>query len=305
VDRRQVEDVEAHPCHVVEAVDDVAQGAVGVGLLGGRAREQLVPRREAGSSAVDHDLEHAVVAHLAGPRVQRRGQGHKLLGEAGGHAHVEGEPAVAQRLDGLVEAPTGRPPGSLGEIVEQRGSDLQIDLLHGAGLVAGGEVASPGGQMVHPGLDGEAVAPHVGGQEAGDPAVVSEEPHGLLVPASGVLGSPAHHGGEHVVGVAHDVGVDLHRPLDDALGRVAALGDLGEHTLHDDPLTCGSHRCPFVVCAAIVASTGPRGAASSSTVVAHRGRWRRIRLGRRTGPRALAAWSGERNADPADRTRAR
>ena len=66
VDRRQVEDVEAHLRDVRQVLDDVAKRAVALAVAE-RAREELVPGAEAGALAVDHELELAVV----GRRVRR------------------------------------------------------------------------------------------------------------------------------------------------------------------------------------------------------------------------------------------
>ena len=92
VDRRQVEDVEAHAGDVGQALLHVAEGAVPAGLGGRRAGEELVPGAEPGPLAVHPDAEHAV---------ERR---------AGRAVGVPGHDRRERRLEGrLVTRPAASP----------------------------------------------------------------------------------------------------------------------------------------------------------------------------------------------------
>ena len=57
MDRRQVEDVEAHRRDVRQPRLDVGERAVASGLGRSRAREELVPGAEARALRVDHDRQ--------------------------------------------------------------------------------------------------------------------------------------------------------------------------------------------------------------------------------------------------------
>ena len=60
MDRREVENVEAHRLDRRQAADHVAEGAVPAGIIGDRAREQLVPAGEPGGLAIRLHREDAL-----------------------------------------------------------------------------------------------------------------------------------------------------------------------------------------------------------------------------------------------------
>src|SRR5438046_8704176 len=68
MDGRQVEHVESQACHVWQPGDHVLQRAVAASRLGGRAREELIPRRELRELWIDGDLELPMIE-----RIQRKG----------------------------------------------------------------------------------------------------------------------------------------------------------------------------------------------------------------------------------------
>src|SRR5690606_12361858 len=64
MDRRQIDDVEAEAGDVRQTLARALERAVTLAVFGRRAREELVPRREARALAVDDDGEHLVVERL-------------------------------------------------------------------------------------------------------------------------------------------------------------------------------------------------------------------------------------------------
>ncbi len=108
VDRRQVDDVEAHLGHGLEALggrpegaaDDLAGLVVEVGALG--AREELVPAGEQRALPVDEER----VGPLDGEQVAQRVGGEDprhLLGLRRGQARLDGAPGVLERLDRVLD----------------------------------------------------------------------------------------------------------------------------------------------------------------------------------------------------------
>ena len=76
VDRREVQHVEAHVADRWQTLVHVAEGAVSIGVIGLRAREQLVPAGELGQRSFDvQRIDRAATAVLA-----RVGRGHGCSG---------------------------------------------------------------------------------------------------------------------------------------------------------------------------------------------------------------------------------
>ena len=231
VDRRQVEDVEAELGDVVEPLLDVLEGAVGA-LGAGRAREQLVPGREARPDAVDP---------------QRELLGGRLEAAVGVPAHQRGQPLVpggVERRDRVVVDP-GRPgleragvraAGLAGSGVDDLGADLGVhrQVLPGVGALH--EVPAPGAEAVDPARHGEAVGADALDREAAAPAIVAERLEVDLLPLGlGIgLAPVARDHRDRVVSVAEDVGLDDDLVADGLLGRKAAAVNRRLHALHDD-----------------------------------------------------------------------
>ncbi len=232
MDRRQVEHVESHTGDVGQPFDALLERAVSVGRARRRAREELVPGREARALAVDGDPKVGLVHGLVRPvRVA---------------AHERSELGVEREVRALVERIVGSqrrrhleqpravrlrgPPGGgfdeRGPALERRG-DVR-------GVLAALEVVAPGAEPVHPCRDGVRVAAHGRRREPASPAVVAERRHRALVPGFGAVVAVTQHAGDTVVAVRERIGLDddgfAHRALD---GETAAV-HLRQDALDDD-----------------------------------------------------------------------
>ena len=231
VDGREVEDVETHSGDVGQPVLDIAKGAV-LALLAGRARKHLVPGAVSGAHRLDQHLGLASVGD------RRRAVGVPLhqLGQVGSQRCGRGSLALAQLArvcEQLRRVGLRRP--RRGGLDNPRGH-LQLwgDVL--AGLDALGELAAPGLEAVDPGLEGEPVAAEFGDGELGPPAVVGQWHHRDLDPAGAGFMAVADGGGDGVVAVGEDVGLDRHLVAERPLGGKAPAVDLGRHGLDGDAL---------------------------------------------------------------------
>jgi hypothetical protein len=163
-----------------------------------------------------------VVLLARGSRSRAQGD---LLGEAGLDPGRQRQVDVGQRGHRLLEPPPRRPLRPLHERTEQLGADGEIDGLDRVGLGLLAEVAAPGRHVVDPRVDGEAVTPERLRREGRGPPVVDVVAEGDLRPAPTTFRLVAHHGPEDLVGVTDEVGRDLDRLADDALGREPAVED--------------------------------------------------------------------------------
>jgi hypothetical protein len=239
---RQVHDVEAHPPDIRQPLDAVVEGAVAPGQPALRAREHLVPRREARLRPVDHHLQLAVVAGEIGPR---RHAGHELA-----------EIAVEQRVEarvlrrrprhalegagerGLVGAGDGgaRAPHHLGAL-EQLAREVEL-----AARDAPPHLLDPRAEGVGPGLHRVEVVGVGLEPERAAPAVVVDEAERGLVPPRLVAPPVADARGQQVVPLLEDVGRDREGIAHHALGRIPAVVHRGADVLDDDGAALGLHR---------------------------------------------------------------
>ena len=233
MDRREVDDVEAHRGDGGQPVGGGAQGAADGGAVrcGARAfgaREELVPRAVEGAAPL-HDQRHRTrdgEQFAQRVAVQRFGD---LGGQGGGQAGGGGELVVAQRVHGAEDRlPAvalgyvgGRPLVQLGALGEdQLGVDTRRDLDRG--------VLPPGGDRIGPGLDGVRPAALDIGGDLGPPAVGA----GLRLAHRRPGAAPAcrvaqHHiGGYGVMALAEDGGRDFEGLAHHRLRRAAAAIDL-------------------------------------------------------------------------------
>ena len=229
VDRRQVDDVEAHRRHALELRLRVLEGSAG-------AREELVPGGDARALAVGHHLVLAlrprrlraveVSAHqrgelgIARPRDRRR--------RAGGAGDPLGE---------LAEPPVVAPPRARRRRADQVEPlpELAGQIL--AGRVARAEVRQPRAEGLGERLEREDPARVGVEREGARPAVVVDVPHRRLAPLALVDPPVLQKRDEHVVAFLEDVGGDLQHAADLALDRIPATVDRGGDVLDDDRAT--------------------------------------------------------------------
>ena len=175
VDRRQVDDVEAHRGHRGQPLGGGLEGAgaqdavrVLRGALG--AGEELVPAAEQRALAVDPERHPVARGDVVAQRLLAQGGEH--VGRVG-----RGEPGrhrpggVAQRGRGVDQRPpTGR-RARRGRPLEHPGALLEHQLDVDPGLDLDARVVVPGGDRVAPRLDREGPATLAGGRDLGRPPV--------------------------------------------------------------------------------------------------------------------------------------
>ncbi|MPM41961.1 hypothetical protein SDC9_88623 [bioreactor metagenome] len=254
VDRRQVDDVEAHRRGVLEPGDGSVEGAgvpgavrILVGALG--PREELVPGREQGALAVDphrvlgggRDQQPRPVGVHGATYATAPDQLDQLIGRALGEQR---DRRAAQ--DRRITA-SGRCLGPQGRALEQQpalGAD-QVD-IHPLGQLDPG-VVQPGAPRVVPALDAEPPGPLGGQADPRLPAVQAGGARRVHVGADLLaLGAEGDHGGvDGVVALAPDGRADRERLADHRLGGVRAAGDHRGDVDHRDPADPGpDRRCP-------------------------------------------------------------
>jgi len=241
MDGWEVEDVEAELLHVGEAGDDVVEGAVTLRIVGGRAREELVPGGEACLDPVDLERQPAVELREVGPREVPLDQvgdldiGHPVEERAGRIARSD---LLRQRLDPLPRVGAG----SRGGLFEKDRSLLQLDRDIHPCLVLPLEIPPPGGEAVRPGDDGvlpAAVLVERAGRSA--PAVVLHMVHPRLPPAPLTLAAVAKRRRQDVVAILEDVRLYAQGVTDLAFHGVPAAIELRGDVLDDDaPTVSGS-----------------------------------------------------------------
>ena len=251
VDRRQVEDVEAHLGHPVEALGRRPEGAAGdlaglrVARRALRAREELVPAAEERARAVGAEPERPRDGEQLAQRV---GEEHGLeLGVLeGGEARADGTLGVGRSRDRagddggrpLVERVLARPCGHPLQ-QEPRLGEHELHVDPGRDLDA--RVVLPGRDRVGPRVDLEGPLALDVGRHVGDVAVgrlaVGSHPHGVAGPAARIRGD--HLRGELVVALAEDRSAYGQRLPDGGLGRLATQVDHGRDIHHGYPSNHG------------------------------------------------------------------
>ena len=241
VDGREVEDVEA-------VVGDRRDLRLDAREAAPRAREQLVPGREAPADAVDLERQRLLERRRLVPQVDALDR----LGEVGAHRRLVmlglGELRVPhgghRRLDRLA---IGGVLGGAGGLLEQRDALGQLALevvLPRVDLAM--HLVAPRGEEVVPGLDRE--LPATGGLDReltlpADAAVVRvDRTHGRFEPALAAGRLVAHDRAQHLVAVAEDVGRDVHGVAHGPLGWVPSCVDGGRGLVDLGPRRCfGAH----------------------------------------------------------------
>ena len=233
MDRRQVQDVEPHRRDVGQARLDVGEGAVAALLVAARAREQLVPGREARPLAIDGNGERS------------RQLDRELA--LGGAAHQGGqrrsERLLVERLERSLERGAIRSVGPFRSGLHEAPADLEVDRDVLARVEALGEITAPRSEAVDPRAHRVQVPAETGDPELAREDVVAQRRHRLLVPCRLVLVPVEDGARDHVVSIGERVCMHADELADRALDREAALVDHRCDRLDDHPVTaCGNRR---------------------------------------------------------------
>jgi hypothetical protein len=233
VDRRQVDDVEAHlgdgrePLHRTSERSRLgcapAHRVVRRAL---RAREQLVPGAEEGAFAVDDERVPVGGRHVLAQRMALE-QLVDLRRVGRLEPHDRGDGVLAQCADHALEERAVALGHALGRALEDPRALLQhqLGVLAARDLDAG--VVPPVRDRVAPGLDPE--VPHAGGGGSdlgGVPVGAADDlAHARERPGLPLRVAQDHTGAEHLVPLAEHGGADLEGLAGDGLGRPATAVD--------------------------------------------------------------------------------
>ena len=185
LNRRKVEHIEAHFCHVGEPRLDVLEITVTGRFRRGGAGEQLVPAGECGALAIDRDLDgcaggepHVRVAADEGRlrRIQRERLEGRRVGRCG---RLVLRPIAQERgpfgeMYGIASAGASR------GVERECGADLQCH-PHVGEVLAPLQLLPPRFEVIHPGRHVTAIAARHGRGEFGDPDIVALGGHVGLV----------------------------------------------------------------------------------------------------------------------------
>ncbi len=221
VDRREVQHVEAHVADRWQTLVHVAEGAVSIGVIGLRAREQLVPAGELGQRTFDiQRIDRAATAVLA-----RVGRGHGCSGfrrQQQRHAFVF-QVRRAQPVQQVVEDRAVLALGARYGLLQQQPALFQLQLNRHAGGVLLRQLVAIAFEHVPPGLDDELVFGHLGRGELALPVVVAEQLQSRAAPVALAFLAPTDGGGQLVVPIGEDPAGHHHRLADDRLGGEATV----------------------------------------------------------------------------------
>ena len=239
MDGREIEHVEAHVADIGQPADDVVEGAVTAGIVGGGARKQFVPGAEAGGAALDQHGQLAGVERQVGAHAGARHQRCSL----GRHQHVQTAGIVRRRI-----APAEK-RAERGPVVRRRPLVLpglrrldqlpalgQFQRQRQAGGVFLGDFAPPRGEEIAPRNQREAIA--ADRVERGDaaPAVVVDDAHRHFAPVLAIGGAHEECGGDGVMAVGEDVRLDDEGLANQSLGVEAAGIDFRGNRLDGDAI---------------------------------------------------------------------
>jgi hypothetical protein len=245
VDRRQVDDVEAHRGDAVELLRGGDERAVDRAALlvdaAGGAREELVPGAEQGPLPVDVDLLRA----SARDELPHRPLGHDPLDgreQGGRHARVQRERGVAQRVGGAEEQVAVRTLArTAAHPLQQPGAHFEVvGQLLGAlpGRQLDGDGVPPGGPRVAPGVDAEAPqARLVGHDGGGEPVGAGADRCHAHVMRGALAADPAPDdvGRDRVVALPPHGGRDRDDLADDRLARMTPVAHGGSDVIDPEP----------------------------------------------------------------------
>ena len=207
-----------------------------LGIAALRARKELVPGGELGGRPVDQDLELGLVAGRVGADA---GAAHQLA-DALAEQDLQlatvifgmGLELLEQRRERLLVGPLGLGVGAL----DQQAAFGQLEADVQTGIVLLHDLGAPALEQVAPGRDRIEIAGVAGDREPAAPAVVVDERHRRLAPVPLVLRAILDAGGDLVVAVAEDVGLDLDHVADHPLDRMPAAVELRLDPLDHDPV---------------------------------------------------------------------
>ncbi|KAI3480411.1 hypothetical protein L1887_57425 [Cichorium endivia] len=208
VDRREIEDVEAHVADHRQACVNIVEGAVAAGIVGDRARKQLVPAGERGALALHVEGEFRAATEVAagvGLGHQRPG----ILGQQQLHLGRRRQ-ALAQALDQSRQMITEGVAAALGTVLQVQAPffQLQGDVHPGGEFLF--QVVAIGGVGVDPGFDQEQVAAHFADAEPGVPAIVAQQAHRLAVPEPAAGLAPVEGNSQDIMAIGVHLATDRH-----------------------------------------------------------------------------------------------
>ena len=237
VDRREVDDVEAHRLGVLHPTEAVAEGGAATGLPLGGAWEELIPGGEGRTLPVD--------AHFLGRAVGGRERAVGPLTHEGDQLRIGGRgdqgggigrclEAVGMRREllcgGVLAGTSGGGTHESGTLQGLRGK--------GCGATPGlfADLLDPGTEGIPPRLDGPLGEADGTGGKASPPAILSDGGHRGLLPFLRARGAPLHQGKDDIVPLLEDIGIDGDFLTGSALDRIFSTLDLRPEILDDDGL---------------------------------------------------------------------
>ena len=238
VDRREIEDVEAHFLDVGQAVDDVVEGPVAIDIAGLGAWEELVPGGKARRRAIHPDRDVARIARevgaLAGDGQQRDRLGvlQQMILAVGVALRLHGFQLLVQPRNSVLLRP-GAPAGLAGRANQFASlGQFQIGQLAGIALLL--RLVAPRRVQIAPGNDREAIRARLLEDDLGRPAIVLDEDQRGLVPLLGIGRPVDDGGGDLVMAIGKDVRLDDQRFAFQPLHRETPAIDLRGDRLDRD-----------------------------------------------------------------------
>ena len=218
MDRREVENVEAHRRDVGQPRDAIPNVPCWPGDRALAARHHLVPGAVARPRPVDHERKQ-LRARQVGPLWLSAMRGLQFVRQAAARLSRSADRSRSCRR----MTRRGRSAGL--RLGQQRRAFERIEGDVGAGLLLQLETVSPGREFVGPGLDGIVIAARLVRHEASAPAVVAVLRHRRAAPFAVVLAPPDQRGGDDIMAVAVDVGPHFDAFAGDPLDGIAAAVD--------------------------------------------------------------------------------
>ena len=229
----QIDHIEAHFGDVGQELFAIGEGAVDAGLGGGRTREEFIPGAEARANRIDNNGELAI--GFGGEALVGVAESDLVEGGIGGmDAQRLGFLTGAQNGGTLLEPQGIRAGGTGGSLRDEIGADEIVDRRIGFGMDALQQIATPGLKMIDPALDLEGVSTQLGDAECAEPSIVDEGLHGNLDPVGGALAPGKQGGGDGVVAIGEDVGLNADLIAYGSLCREASAVDFGGDAFDDD-----------------------------------------------------------------------
>src|SRR6266404_4800087 len=218
VNRREIDDIEAHRRDIRQPRDAILERAVLAGDLALAARHHLVPCAVSRPPPVRHQWK----------QLRSRQVGSRL---AFGHGVLQFSGQERSGITGLqifLALPYNDCGRGVSAELRLRQHARAFDRVEGkvdAGFLLELESVPPGGEFVGPGLDRIDVAPGLVRDEQSAPAVVAVMGHRRAAPFPIALATPDQRRAHHIVPVAIDIRPDFDALSNDTLHRKAAAFD--------------------------------------------------------------------------------